>query len=147
MDFVVLYTSGSELNINKHLLESYLSNKNSATAAMKYLTKISEYKAGLLTLTTELRLAVAMLDDDQPVIISKQTTRFNFPDRMLLTRGASKRAQGILKDCIDLSQAHAYGGFLYKAANIGLPLVPSAVAPFEQYESVIKDFLKKHAKL
>lgn len=147
MDFAILNTSGSELAVNAELLQRYLKEKNRSVAAMQYRTTCNNYKAGILTVSTEISLTVSQLDGSLIAASSKQITNFHFPERSTLTRGATKRATSILKNCIDLSQAHAYGHFMYKAASLELEYLPSAVAPIEQYEADIKDFLRMHSKL
>jgi hypothetical protein len=147
MDFLILNTTGSDLAVNSAVLDTYLAERATTSAAMQYQTTWNDFKSGILTLTTEISLVVNRLDGSLTAISSKQITKYHFPDRTTLTRGATKKALESLKTCIDLSQGHAYGHFLYKAANLDLPLLPAAVQPFELYETQLRSFLKKHSKL
>lgn len=147
MDFVIIGTAGSELAIDQEVLQGYLSQKQEVVAAMQYSTSWNRYKAGSLTLTTDVSLIVSQLDGSLTAATSKQLTHFHFPDASIMTRGATKRAVTIFKECIDLSQAHAYGHFMYKASTFEIEFLPSAVLPLDRYQDEIKSFLRKISKI
>lgn len=147
MDFVIIGTAGSELAIDQEVLKGYLSEKQNVIAAMQYSTSWNRYKAGSLTITTDVSLIISQLDGSLTAATSKQITHFHFPDASLMTRGATRRAVAIFKECIDFSQAHAYGHFMYKASALEIEFLPSAVLPLERYQEEIKSFLRKISKL
>ncbi|MBE8970162.1 hypothetical protein IQ277_29310 [Nostocales cyanobacterium LEGE 12452] len=147
MDFVIIGTAGSELSIDQNVLEGYLSQKQGVLAAMQYRSAWNKYKAGSMTITTDVSLIISQIDGSLTAATSKQVTQFHFPDPSIVTRGATKRATAIIKDCIDLAQAHAYGHFMYKAASFKIEFLPSAVLPIERYEDEIKSFLRKISKI
>lgn len=147
MDFVIIGTAGSELAIDQQVLQGYLSQKQNVIAAMQYSTSWNRFKAGSLAITTDVALVISQLDGSLTAATSKQITMFHFPDASIMTRGATRRAVTNFKDCIDLSQAHAYGHFMYKAASFEIEFLPSAVLPLSKYEDEIKSFLRKISKL
>lgn len=147
MDFVIIGTAGSELAIDQEVLQGYLAQKQGVVAAMHYRTTWDKFKAGSLAITTNVSLIISHLDGSLTAATSKQITMFHFPDASIMTRGATRRAVTNFKDCIDLSQAHAYGHFMYKASSLEIEFLPSAVLPLERYQDEIKSFLRKISKL
>lgn len=147
MDFVIIGTAGSELSIDQEVLQGYLAQKQELVALMQYRTTWDRFKAGSLIITTDVALIISHLDGSLTAATSKQITHFHFPDASIMTRGATRRAVTIFKECIDLSQAHAYGHFMYKASSFDIEFLSSAVLPLERYQDGIKSFLRKISKL
>ena len=62
MDFVIIGTAGSELSINRDVLDGYLAHKQGVMAAMQYRSAWNRYKAGSLTITTDVSLIISQID-------------------------------------------------------------------------------------
>ncbi|MCE7065806.1 hypothetical protein [Dyadobacter sp. CY326] len=137
----------STTEFNDQRLGLYTLGELGNEAGLKVETSIGDYKKGILHILSKLTLLIEQDEQSHWLSSCKYVTIFELDEPSRLLRGPSKNALNLLKECCDLSQAHAFGQFYYALTKNNLPLVPSQIQPFEGFQKAFYAFLEKNNEL
>ena len=137
----------SKIEFNEQRLGLFTLGELGQEAGLKIETSMLDYKRGILRLMSKLSVFVEHEQQNHWLARCSYITIFQIDEPSLLTRGASKNALGLLKECCDINQAHAYGQFYHMLEKNDLPLVPSQLQPMEGFQTAFQEFLAKHNEL
>ncbi|MCF2506846.1 hypothetical protein L0663_25880 [Dyadobacter sp. CY107] len=147
MAFHIHGVASGQMEFNDQRLGLYTLGELGTEDGLKVETILLDYKHGILRIMT--KLMVFLEHNEEIYWLAKCTyiSIFEMDEPEIFKRGASKRAIGMLKECCDLNQAHAYGQFYHMLEKNDLPLIPSQLQPIEGFQSAFQDFLAKHNDL
>jgi hypothetical protein len=141
MDYYIMGILSTKVEFNADKNGLFRLGELGDDIGLQMQTSIHSYKRNVLSIGSKFELFVEYNGQSHWIARCNSVSMFEFLNPSLLTRGQTTNAMHLLKECSDLSEAHAYGHFCYIMERNELPSVPTRVQPYEEAEPAFRAFL------